>query len=128
MMKFKVNPQINTKWGQHFTQCTITSTIWYELWIGVQRHPSVKKQEALQIFLRTLQEDMQILPYDDHAAYIHAAEQARLMSLGLTPSYRDAQIAAVAMANNLTVVTRNTSDFQYFQDLSLENWFAFEKE
>ena len=66
---------------------------------------------------------MPILPYTSIAARWFATERARLVSRGLTPSYPDGQIAAIAATNNLILVTRNTSDVIYFDGLQLENWF-----
>ncbi len=51
-----------------------------------------------------------------------AKERARLSNLGLTPSFVDGQIAAVAATNELILVTANTIDFADFQDLQIENW------
>jgi tRNA(fMet)-specific endonuclease VapC len=65
-----------------------------------------------------------ILPYTQEAAEWFAGERARLMVLGLTPSYVDGQIAAIAKVNNLILVTRNVADYANFQDLPIENWFA----
>jgi len=42
---------------------------------------------------------------------------------GNTPPYRDLQIAAVAVANDLTVVTRNNADFELIHSVRTENWF-----
>jgi tRNA(fMet)-specific endonuclease VapC len=50
-------------------------------------------------------------------------ERARLIPIGLTPSYADGQIAAVAAVNQLILVTRNVSDYQNFDELVIENWF-----
>ncbi len=44
------------------------------------------------------------------------------MSVGLTPTFVDGQIAAIAYVNNLVVVTINTSDFMDFGGLHVENW------
>lgn len=64
-----------------------------------------------------------MLLYTKEAAYWHGMETARLQSIGKSPAFIDAQIAAVAKANNLILVTRNTEDFKNFADLKLENWF-----
>ncbi len=34
----------------------------------------------------------------------------------------DLRIAAIALANNATLVTRNTQDFIEIENLTLENW------
>ncbi len=39
------------------------------------------------------------------------------------PAYADGEIAAIAAANNLTLVTRNIDDFSEFKNLELDNWF-----
>ena len=49
---------------------------------------------------------------------------ARLESQGCTPPFRDGQIAAIAMVDDLILVTRNTRDFENFTDLRYENWFT----
>jgi tRNA(fMet)-specific endonuclease VapC len=46
-----------------------------------------------------------------------------LKACGKTAAYIDGEIAAVAAVNNLTLVTRNTDDFQFFDGLVIENWF-----
>ena len=65
---------------------------------------------------------MPVLPYDARAAEYHAGERARLASLGRTPSFPDGQIAAIAHANELILVTLNIADFEPFQDIKLQNW------
>jgi tRNA(fMet)-specific endonuclease VapC len=63
------------------------------------------------------------LPYDERAATWHAIERDRLTKQGKTPPHLDSQIAAIAVVNRLTLVTRNVADFDAFQDLLIENWF-----
>ncbi|MCA9930516.1 MAG: hypothetical protein KC419_18660 [Anaerolineales bacterium] len=62
-------------------------------------------------------------PYDASAAAWFAKERTRLSRMGQPPSYADGQIAAIAAANNLILVTRNVSDFAEFDRLIVENWF-----
>jgi tRNA(fMet)-specific endonuclease VapC len=66
---------------------------------------------------------MPILTYTQEAAIWQGKETARLKSNGKIPPFLDAQIASVAKANNLILITRNITNFQYFADLKLENWF-----
>ena len=67
--------------------------------------------------------DLTILPFEKQSAEWLAIERARLVGKGFTPSYADSEIAAVAVVNQLILVTRNTQDFINFADLSMENWF-----
>jgi len=53
---------------------------------------------------------------------LHAAERARLAARGDTPPFADGQIAAIALANDLTLVTFNAADFRRFEDLRIEIW------
>lgn len=63
-----------------------------------------------------------ILDYDRQAADWHARERARLAAAGRTPPFVDGQIAAIAHANGLIVVTSNIGDFRAFEGLSVESW------
>jgi len=65
-----------------------------------------------------------VLPYDERAANWHAAERARLAGIGLTPPFVDGQIAAIARANDLTLVTANQADYAGFQGLEVVAWHS----
>lgn len=57
----------------------------------------------------------------DHGPFLDAEERARLSKTGLTPSFADGQIAAVAAVNDLTLVT-DVADFENFDGLRIERW------
>ncbi len=61
---------------------------------------------------------MPIVPYDDQAAKIFK----HLRSEGIRIGTKDLRIAAIALSNQLTVVTRNTRDFGLVPDLACEDW------
>ena len=42
----------------------------------------------------------------------------------MTLPFVDGQIAAIVIANGLTLVTRNTKDFAHLTGLRLNNWFT----
>jgi tRNA(fMet)-specific endonuclease VapC len=63
-----------------------------------------------------------ILPYDEVAAAWHAAERARLERSGTAAPFVDGQIAAIAKAHELVLVTANVRDFVRFEALDVENW------
>ena len=64
-----------------------------------------------------------MLPYDEAAARWHGEERARLEALGRPAPFVDGQIAAIAHASGLILVTTtNTRDFARFKDLTVENW------
>lgn len=63
-----------------------------------------------------------LLPSDHIAATWQAEERTSLVAAGKTPAFVDGQIAATAYVNDLILVTNNTSDFENFLNLKLENW------
>lgn len=100
------------------------SVVYHELKMGGLIMPeSRKKQETMSYLAQNVEGVLPILPYGEAAAKWHAEERTRLRRTGNTPPYIDGQIAAIAFTNNLTLVTRNITDFQNFQGLKLENWF-----
>ena len=86
-----------------------------ELRYGVERLPTGKRRERLDSWLR---KDLisrfkgRILPVDLRIADACGGLMARSESMGRPLEARDAFIAATAEAHGLTLVTRNTSDFE----------------
>ena len=62
--------------------------------------------------------DITVVEFDAKAA----AELKRLRQEGLRIGAMDMKIAAIALANNATVITRNTQDFARVPDLKFEDW------
>jgi tRNA(fMet)-specific endonuclease VapC len=118
------NAYVLERLEQHEAEIAIASVVWHELLYGTYRLPPSAKRSAIEAYLNDVVAlSFPILPYDPPAAQWHAAERARLVSLGKTPPFVDGQIAAIARVNNLILVTANTSDFSTFQELQVENWF-----
>jgi tRNA(fMet)-specific endonuclease VapC len=67
-----------------------------------------------------------VFDYDIAVAQWHATERVRLSKLGRTPAFADGQIASTAFSNGLILVTNNVKDFQFFEDLVIQNWFEVE--
>jgi len=53
---------------------------------------------------------------------IYAKEKARLKKIGKPLDDFDLLIGATAISNNLTLVTRNISDFDRLEKIEIENW------
>ncbi len=62
------------------------------------------------------------LPFDKAAAVQHAAIRRHLELLGTPIGPHDLQIAAIARANDCTVVTHNVREFRRVPDLLVEDW------
>lgn len=119
------NPQVVARLEQHEHDLAIPAIVWHELIFGYQRLPTSTKQKIIEAYLNeVVATSLPILPYDAQAAAWHAIERGRLTALGKTPSFADGQIAAVAVVNDLILVTANSSDFGNFQDLHIENWVS----
>lgn len=62
------------------------------------------------------------MPFDDAAAVVYAEIRAALAQAGKPIGPNDLQIAAIALANDLTLVTHNTREFSRVQGLKLADW------
>lgn len=60
----------------------------------------------------------EVLPFDETASLYFQRFQQQRIRVGT----RDLRIAAIALANRCTVVTRNRRDFERLPGLSIEDW------
>lgn len=104
-------------------ECAIAAPVWHELTYACRRLPRGRRRAALETYLKdVVRASFPILPYDEGAATWHGHERARLEGLGRPVPHVDGQIAAIAHANQLVLVTVNTRDFSRFSDLEVDNW------
>jgi tRNA(fMet)-specific endonuclease VapC len=96
--------------------CTIVQI---ELYYGAYK--SLQRQQNLAI-LERLFNQFTILPFDSRAAQIAGLIRAQLAALGAPIGPYDLQIAAIALANNLILVTHNTREFSRVDGLRFEDW------
>lgn len=90
-----------------------------ELYYGSAKSQTPQRsREKQQEFLQT----MQTVPFDEAAALIYGDVRARLEKAGTPIGLHDVQIAAIALANNLILVTHNTGEFNRIPTLQLEDW------
>lgn len=96
--------------------CTVVQM---ELYYGAYRsaHP-----EQNLVLLERFFRQFSILPLDSQAARIAGEIRTQLAALGTSIGPYDVQIAAIALANNLTLVTHNTSEFRRVHGLRIEDW------
>ena len=114
---------VTRKLARHEDEIAIPSVVWHELRYGAKRLPASRRREAIVQYLdEVVLATMPILDYDRAAAEWHARERARLAARGATPPFADGQIAAIAAANDLTLVTFNAVDFRPFQGLRVVSW------
>ncbi len=117
------NVSIVLRLKEHQYEIAIPNLVWHELLLECFRLEQSSRRETIEHYLEDVVLNcIPILEYDWVAAEWQARERARLVSTGLTPSFADSQIAAVAFSKNLILVTLNKRDFQNFDGLKLENW------
>jgi tRNA(fMet)-specific endonuclease VapC len=123
-LKPKPNSSVSEKLQRHRTKTAIATPVWHELWFGCNRLPNSRRRDAMEYYLlQVVRKTIPFLDYDVDSATWHAQERARLVALGQTPPFLDGQIAAIAKANHLILVTGNVSDYQNFTGLQVENWY-----
>lgn len=62
------------------------------------------------------------LPFDDQSAEIYGEIRAKLEKEGNIIGPYDLMIAAIALANKITLVSHNTREFGRIKHLDLEDW------
>lgn len=117
------HPQVMARLERCYSQIALPALAVYELINGAYQLPESKKRLKILRYVENILAELPVLSYTQTAALWHGQETARLTRIGKSPSTIDAQIASVAKVNHLILVTRNTSDFENFADITLENWF-----
>jgi tRNA(fMet)-specific endonuclease VapC len=90
-----------------------------ELFYGSRRSNNPTK--SLQLQQQFLAQFVS-LPFDDAAAVVYGEIRAALAMAGTPIGPNDLQIAAIALANDLTLVTHNTREFSRVKGIKLEDW------
>jgi tRNA(fMet)-specific endonuclease VapC len=65
-----------------------------------------------------------ILPYDEEAALVFGKTRGLFLRQGIKFSLMDLEIASIAIAHDLALVTHNVMDFQNIPNLRIEDWLA----
>ena len=122
--RLKPDDNVLQQLADHDGEYATAAVVWHELVYGCELLAASKRKKQLQSYLdMLLMNGLQVLAYDQVAADWYAKERASLQRQGLTCAYADGEIAAIAVTQKLTLVTRNIQDFQTFQNLTLQNWF-----
>jgi tRNA(fMet)-specific endonuclease VapC len=101
------------------TDILFCSVVKAELLYGAYR--SSRQADNLRM-LALLFQQFESLPFDDAAAEAYEQIRADLAAQGTPIGPNDLMIAAIAMANNLILVTHNTREFARVAGLPLEDW------
>jgi tRNA(fMet)-specific endonuclease VapC len=101
-----------------FDNCVVSEISIAELKYGVEKSTlKEKNRKTLEIF----QMKFDIIPIYP-ALDIYAKEKARLKTKGKILDDFDLLIGSTAIFNNLTLVTKNVSDFDRLENIEIEDW------
>jgi len=98
-------------------EIAVCSIVKVELWQGAlkSQDPARTRANQDQFFARFIS-----LPFDDAVAEVAARVRFQLAAQPIGPL--DTLIAAIALANDLTLVTHNTREFGRVSGLQLDDW------
>jgi tRNA(fMet)-specific endonuclease VapC len=117
----RCDPEIICRIQKHAPADLSLSTITLaEILYGIEKSPNKKRERRLKI--EKISSLLDIYAFDEAAAGKYAVIRAQLEREGRVISERDTQIASIAMANRLTVVTHNIKEFVRISKLKVEDW------
>ena len=96
-----------------------------ELVRGVRKVKEVTRRERFESWIEqdlAQQFEGRVLPFDGPTAALWGRLMGDGDRAGRTPAAADAQIAAVAIHHQLTLITRNVKDFEHFDLKMLNPW------
>jgi len=100
-------------------QLALCSIVRAELLFGARR--SQRTTENLRR-VRLFAEPLQALPFDDRCAEHYAVIRADLAERGCPIGPNDTLIAAIALAHEACLVTRNRREFERVGGIEIESW------
>ena len=112
----KVRSKLETRQPQDIVLCSVVKA---ELLYGAYK--SGKPGQNLDKVQRFFKPFIS-LPFDDIASQTYGQIRADLEKSGTPIGPNDLLIAAIAMANNVILVTHNTKEFRRVKGINLEDW------
>ena len=109
----RLNPQKDS-------DVAISTISLFELEYGMGKSDNRIKMDS---YVLSLCRRYAVLGFDRAASVQAGAMRALLHTRGTPIGPYDVQIAGIALANNLTVVTRNVREFSKVPQLKVENWY-----
>ena len=111
--------QVKKQFKLHKEQLSISSVTLGELVFGAE-HSQQLKHNLTDI--EAMIARLEVLPFDNKAAYHFGQIRAALYSIGKPIGPYDMMIAGHARASGLILVTNNIKEFERVPGLQLENW------
>jgi len=119
-----LNDRNNSPFVQQFarrspTDFKLCSVVKSELYYGTFK--SSRRSQNLEKLGQFFQQ-FESLKFDDTSAQIVGQIRANLDAMGTPIGSNDLLIAAIALSNNLTLLTHNTREFNRIDNLQIEDW------
>lgn len=112
-------PQVKVSFKQHEGQMAISTVTLGELFFGAEYSQQVERNLA---DIESMSARLEVLPFDEKAAYHFGQLRAELYKTGRAIGPYDMMIAGQARALGLILVTNNVKEFERVPGLLLENW------
>ena len=125
LLRFPVTSPVFQRLAREQSGYVVTcSVVKAELIYGAERSQNPDKHyNQLEVLFETLGS----LPFDDRSAIEYGVIRRHLETQGKTIGPNDLLIAAISLANDLTLVTHNVAEFNRVPGLRVEDWQAIEE-
>lgn len=104
----------------NINSCSISEITIAELKFGIENSKSTKKDENRRV-VESFIDSISIIPIIS-SFNIYAKEKVRLRRMGIVIDEFDLLIGSSAIANNLTLITKNIKHFENLDKIKIENW------
>ena len=111
--------QVRKQFIRHDGRMGISTVTLGELVFGAENSQQVERNLS---DIEAMTARLEVLPFDDKAAYHFGQIRASLYKAGHPIGPYDMMIAGHARALGLTLVTNNLKEFEHVPGLMLENW------
>jgi len=112
----RIRQNIESKSPGNITLCSVVKA---ELFYGAMKSANPERNlKRISLFFNRFVS----FPFDDKTSEVYGQIRANLEKADTPIGPNDMLIAAIALANNLTLVTHNTREFGRIENLKIEDW------
>lgn len=126
-LKDNVDYNVVKKFAEHTSDMATSVITLNELLYGAElMEDGARKKALLEFIQKDVKEVFKIKVFSEKAAEFNAKIQAKTMKSGKKMPYDESQIAAIALAEEMILVTGHIKHFEPIAEhfpLKLENWF-----
>lgn len=123
LFKQNPNPNVMHRFQHHQNQLVMAVNVWQELQFSFELMPNSERKNALYAGFIEHFGKLPLVNYDKKCAEIHAKICADYQREGRSLLVENSQIASIALAHDLTLVTHDPSRLDLVKNLKIINWF-----